>query len=149
VVTVDPLPNSWDNIVPTLQVINSSVVKLDWSNYVPLNNTPTNQVNNITYRLERAEISFAYPPTALESGVRFHGFNYFAFKPGSQFYPEGYPYFGLKYFFRTKSSSSLVYFAASSFAQNELTLSQLLRGKKRIRESNVTFFMINLSFYFS
>ncbi len=131
VVTADPLPNSWNNLVPTLQVINASMVKLDWSNYVPLNNTPTNLVTNITYRLERAEISFAYPPTALESGVRFHGFNYFVFKPGNQFYPEGYPYFGLKYHFRTKSPSSLIYFAGSSFAQNELTLNQLLRGKNK------------------
>ncbi len=83
---------------------------------------------NVIYRLERAEISFAYPPTPVEIGIRFHGFNYFKFS-ADKYFPEGYPYFGIKYSYKTKSDSSLVYYAGSSFAQSELTLVQLLKGK--------------------
>lgn len=78
----------------------------------------------VTYRLERSPISFAYPPTPLERGIRFHGRNYFRFS-ASKYFPEGYPYFGLKFAYRTSLPSSLIYFAASSFAQSELELVQI------------------------
>lgn len=80
------------------------------------------------FRLERSRVSFAYPPIPLEAGVRFHGRNFFRF-PAEKYFPEGYPYFGLKFSFRTSLASSLLYFAASSFAQSELELVQMYASK--------------------
>lgn len=64
----------------------------------------------------------------LEAGVRFHGRNFFKF-PSKKYFPEGYPYFGLKFSMRSRLASSLVYFAASSFAQSELEVVQMYSGK--------------------
>ena len=131
VATLDPPPNAWLNLVPTYELFNSSFIKFDWSKYVAFNSSEKPQVDRtegLKYRLERSEISFAYPPPPLESGIRFHGFNYFVFA-SPQYFPEGYPYFGLKYFYKTRVKSSLVYFAPSSFAQNELSAVQMLDGK--------------------
>ena len=117
--------------MPQYEVVNSSFIKFDWSSYSPFNTTENRQIDrtaSLSYRLERSEISFAFPPPPLENGIRFHGFNYYVFN-SPQYFPEGYPYFGLKYFYKTALRSSLIYFAPSSFAQNELTVVQMLEGK--------------------
>ena len=128
VTTIDPPPNSWGSYLPAYKLVNTSHIRFDWSAYNPFNfSNVMDKLQSVTYKLERAEISFAYPPSPLESGIRFHGFNFYSFSP-SVYFPEGYPYFGFKYSFRTSIESSLVYFAASSFAQNELVVVQNLRG---------------------
>lgn len=122
VTTSDPPPAPWLQQDLKYELINSTRINFDWSGYNPFKSGNQNQ--NLKFRLERAKISFAYPPTPLEQGIRFHGFNYFKFSP-DKYFPQGYPYFGLKYSFKTSKDSSLIYFAASSYAQSELTLSQL------------------------
>jgi hypothetical protein len=140
VTTLDPPPNKWLGIVPKYTILNGTMIQFEWSDYLPFNKTsfssssqPGKSISsfqNVTYRLERAEIAFAYPPTPLEYGIRFHGYNYFKFSSNSNYFPDGYPYFGLKYLFKSKVDSALIYFAGSSFAsQSELTLSQLVNGK--------------------
>ncbi|CAF0916506.1 unnamed protein product, partial [Brachionus calyciflorus] len=122
--TLDPPPNKWnlDDLKYTL--INSSALKFDWSNYVPYNTSNSSQVK---FRLERSKIAFSNPPTLLESGYRFHGFNYFKFD-SEKYYPQGYPYFGLKYNIKTKRDG-LVYFAASSYSQSEISATQLFQNR--------------------
>jgi hypothetical protein len=138
--TLDPPPNPWRGTLPSFEFINSSFIRIDWTDYSPMNKTNASEEDlaattqnlerfrNVTYRLERADISFAYPPTPLEVGIRFHGFNYFKFT-ADKYFPEGYPYFGLKYSYKSRSDSALVYYAGSSFAQSELTLVQMLKGR--------------------
>lgn len=83
---------------------------------------------DITYKLERAEISFAFPPTPLESGIRFHGMNYFGFS-AAKYFPSGYPYFGVKFSYKQNRRNGTsqqriapLYFASSSFSsQTEYT----------------------------
>lgn len=62
--TTNPPPSEWKNIVPSFRIINSTTLYLDWSTY------PT---GNFTFRLERTNASFSYPPSPLEQGIRFHG----------------------------------------------------------------------------
>ena len=130
VTTLSPPPLKWLKPIK-FHAINSTAFKFDWTDYQPIQEATnlTNNASQVQYRLERAEISFAYPPSPLENGLRLHGFNYFKF-PAEQYFPEGYPYFGLRYNFRLQpSASSLVYFAGSSFAQNELTASQFYNSQ--------------------
>lgn len=135
VTTIDPLPNPWGNVNPTFKFVNSSLIQFDWQNYVPFRNFENDNSNKsssargrINFRLERSEISFAFPPTPLENGIRFHGLNYFKFAP-DKFFPEGYPYFGLKYSFRSKKPTSLTYFATSAYDQTELKAVQMVNGQ--------------------
>ena len=80
--TLDPPPNRWGKVVPNYELINSSLIKFEWSNYMPFNITENNRADKtaeLSFRLERSEISFAFPPPPLENGIRFHGFNYYVF----------------------------------------------------------------------
>ncbi len=138
VITMDPSPNPWLTN-PTFTFLNSSYIYFDWKEYIPFsgNNNP-NSRGRVNFRLERSEISFSYPPSPLETGIRFHGFNYFKFS-SDNFFPEGYPYFGFKYSFRTSKESSLSYFAASAYDQTEFTALQMIDGKSEflsITQSN-------------
>lgn len=65
--TTDPPPSEWKSLLPSFKIINSSALYLDWSAYPP---------GNFSFRLERANASFAYPPSPLEQGIRLHGKKY-------------------------------------------------------------------------
>jgi len=78
---------------------------IDWTSYTP---------GKYKFRLERVNVSFAYPPSPLESGVRFHGKNYFNFST-SKYFAEGYPFFGLEMLFQTRLNNSLIYYAGKVF----------------------------------
>lgn len=126
ILTLDAIPIGWTNIVPKFEVINSTAIRFDWSDYVLAQEKQKNL--SLTFRLERSNISFSYPPVPLESGVRFHGQNYFRF-PAEDYFPEGYPYFGLKLRFRSRYESANFYYATSSFAQSEFVTLQFYQSK--------------------
>lgn len=120
--TLDPPPNKWSlNDLTYSQV--GSAIKFDWSKYRPYNST---NWTSIKYVLERAKISFANPPPLLEQGYRLHGLNYFKFN-ADKYYPQGFPFFGLKYQFKTKKDG-LIYLASSGFAQSEFSAVQVNLG---------------------
>jgi hypothetical protein len=130
VMTMYEAPSNWRqsaHLMPKVSVVNATALKFDWSAYHEAETRLDKRIN-LTYKLERSQISFAYPPTPLERGVRMHGFNYFELNTNSSHFPDGYPYFGLMLSFRTLHNSSLVYLAASSSAENELTLIELVNG---------------------
>ena len=122
--TLDPSPFAWNTIVPRFSTVNSSVLKFDWTDYTSLYTTYL----NLTYRLERAPISFAYPPMPLETGIRFHGKNFFKF-PADTYFPQGYPYFGLRIAFKTTQTESSFYYATASQVQSEFASVNLNAGK--------------------
>ena len=100
---------SWSaSVRPRHRVLNSSHIEFDWSDY------PNASVAT-TFRLERAEIAFAYPPQPLEAGIRFDGFTYLQFDADTH-YPQGYTFFGLKQSLRSAvaASNSLNYYASST-----------------------------------
>ena len=91
ITTLAPLPVDW-NVSFAFETTPSGSFRFSWYNYSP---NPENDFSNTTaegartyYRLERADVSFAYPPTPLETGIRFHGHNYLNF-PVSKYFPEG------------------------------------------------------------
>ena len=121
--TTERAPIDWSSILPIFSVINATSLRFNWTEYSNL------EVNSdLTYRLERSSISFAYPPMPLEKGIRFHGQNYFKF-PAEKYFAEGYPYFGLKLNLKSKFESSIFYYATSSFAQSEFAAAQLYKSK--------------------
>jgi hypothetical protein len=124
--TADPVPPPWASILPKFSVVNSTVLQFTWSDYISANSSQATA--NLTYRLERSHISFAYPPVPLESGIRFHGQNYFKFA-GQDYFPAGYPFFGLKTNLNSKFDSASLYYATSSFAQSEFVSVQLFQGR--------------------
>jgi len=124
--TNDPIPPPWANISPKISVINSTTLKFTWKDYINSNNSQKN--SNLTFRLERSRISFAYPPVPLESGIRFHGQNFYKFS-GKDYFPEGYPFFGIKLELNSKFDSANLYYATSSFAQSEFVSVQLFESK--------------------
>ena len=126
IVTLDAVPIAWGSILPKFAIINSSAIRFDWSDYVFEQQKQKNL--SLSFRLERSNISFSYPPVPLESGIRFHGQNYFKF-PAEDYFPEGYPYFGLKLRFRTRYDSANFYYATSSFAQSEFVSLQFFESK--------------------
>ena len=121
--TLDPPPNKWSLDDLTYTIVGSAL-KFDWSKYKPYNTTNS---TSIKYLLERANISFANPPPLLEHGYRLHGLNYFKFD-ADKYYPQGFPFFGLKYQFKT-SKDGLIYLASSGFSQSEFSAVQLNLGK--------------------
>jgi hypothetical protein len=62
--TSDPPPSDWKSI-PKFSIINSTAFSLNWTTIYP--------PGDFTFKVERANISFAYPPSPLEQGIRFHG----------------------------------------------------------------------------
>ena len=125
-VTTKIAPPGVNQSAPTFISLNSSFIRFDWHENVNENSKDNNKLS-LRYRLERSSISFAYPPTLLESGVRFHGLNYFNF-PAKTSFPDGYPFFGVKFSYRTSEESGLIYFAGSSEAPDEFSGIQLSNG---------------------
>lgn len=119
-ITTNIAPPNKNQPRPVFNFVNSSFINITWEKN-------SNKRSILSYRLERFKVAFAYPPTYLETGIRFHGFNYYNFSP-SAFYPEGYSFFGLRFTFRTNEKSMLFYFAGSSDAQDELSAIQLSDG---------------------
>jgi hypothetical protein len=126
--TLDPPPPKWlPNLVPKFQFINANKIKFDWSNYNSLN---TKRLN-LTFRLERSNISFAYPPTPMEAGVRFHGKNFYKFD-AADYFPEGYPFFGIQMKMKTKLANANLYYAGSKLIQNEYASVQFIKSMPSI-----------------
>jgi hypothetical protein len=103
IMTLKPPPIQWNKIQPKYERINSTFVRLNWTDYsiayqIQFNNDFNNMgssMGDIKYRLERLKISYAFPPVPVENGIRFHGFNYLYFP--SSYYP-GNSYFLLLFF---------------------------------------------------
>ena len=91
VTTRAPLPVDW-NVTFAFETTSNGSFRFSWYNYQPnpesVDTSLTADEARTFYRLERAEVSFAYPPTPLETGLRFHGRNYFNF-PVLKYFPEG------------------------------------------------------------
>ena len=124
-VTTKIAPPGINQPSPYFKPLNSSFIKFQWDENVNENDKDENELS-LRYRLERSTISFAYPPTILESGIRFHGLNYFNFPTAS--FPDGYSFFGIKFSLRTSQESGLIYFAGSSDAQDEFSSVQFSDG---------------------